>query len=301
MGLERPSCELDVVIISDQRQPPVSLRLKNQFVDLLFLNERDLLRPRSPEFALTLARVRAIRDSSLIISTSSATNAAVFEVNAKKSAQGRLASAVKALGRADEALGKRATQDADYWLLRASYDYGYAWLYSRQAVPAPSHLLQQLKLESRGSSKNFEAFSRGAGLERGSRAATGARLEGISVLHDVLRSRRPGSVGAVAMWSEPRFSIIRRKADYLTAAVDHVECHSFLGLQALSALRALTVSLGGHEGSSDPMALTRLAQGKERVVGDRLLGDLGLIRSQKAVETGLRVLKEQVSSLARKL
>ncbi len=301
LGLERPSCEFDVVIVTDERQPPASLKLKDYFVDLLFLNERELLKPRNPEAALALARVRAIRDSALIMSTSSATNTAVFEVNARKSAQGRLASAVKALGRADEALGKGATQDADYWLLRASYDYGYAWLYTRQGVPAPSHLLHQLRKESRGSSRNFEAFSKGTGLERASRAANGARLEGIGVLHDVLRSRRQGSVGARAMWSEPRFSVISRKAEYLTAAMDHVECQSFLGLETLVALRTLSIIVAGRVASSEPTVLTRLSEGNDRVVGERLLSDLGLTRSQKTVETGLRAVKEQVSALARKL
>lgn len=301
LGLERSSCELDVLVVSDEEQHPATLKIGEVYADLLFLKEKDILKPASPEFALSLSRVRAIRDTTLIISTASATNLAILEVNARRGSQGRLASAVKALGRADEALGKGATKDADFWLLSASYDFAYAWLYFKQVVPAPSHLLHQLKAESKGSGRAFEAFSKGAGLERASRSACAARLEGISVLQDVLRARQGGHDLQETRWATQRFEVLRRKADFLSASMDHAECQSFLGLEEVSALMALLAAEGGIEVPYSSMVISRLAEGKERVLGENLMRELGLTRDHRGVESALRVLKEQVSKLARRL
>ena len=302
MGIERPSCELDILVVTEDKLRPVSVALGSQLVDITFEKERQVLDPTSAESAVGFAHARAIRDGSLVISTSSATHLAVLEVNCRKNAQSKLASAVKALGRADEALGRKSAHDADYWLLRASYDYAFALLYSKSIQPCPSHLLQQLKQPQTSTAKSFEAISKGTGLERASRVSCAARLEAISLIQDALRSRKPSESPSEPEWSVPRFEILKRKADFLAAAADHAEAYSFLGIETLVALNSLLpVETGDRAAGGEALPISAMADGKERMIGESLVLGLGIARQAKGIESGLRSLKEQVSGLARKI
>jgi len=186
-GFERYSCEFDVLVVTGDRRTPTSVKIGEAFIDLLFVPEKEALKPRNPEHAMSIALAKPLRDSSLVLSTSSAANLAVFSESAKKASGTRLASALKILGRADAALSKESIVDADFWLLAASYEFGYAWLLSKECLPSPSHLLAQLREYSKDNPRGFEGVSIGSGLEAAGRAGCGARLEGVSVLHDLLR------------------------------------------------------------------------------------------------------------------
>ena len=76
-GLERRSCELDVVVVSNEKRPSGSVRVRGTFVDLVFIDERQALNPSNPEHMVALAHARPVRDSSMLLTTSSAANAAV--------------------------------------------------------------------------------------------------------------------------------------------------------------------------------------------------------------------------------
>ncbi len=297
-GIARPCCELDVLVVSDEPRPPASLRLGGALLDVFFVAHREVLSPQDPEVGLALARARAVRDSGMTVSTGAATGAAVFEANCKKALQARLSSAVKALGRADESLGMKALRDADFWLLKASYDLAFGWLYSRQVVPAPSHLLSQLRAESAHSPLRFGAFSKGAGLERGSKKACSVRSDALGILYDSLGSRTD-SPRRTAQWTEFSYAIVKGKAEYLSSSFEHAECYCFLGLEAVAALEQLTVTQQQGKRGSDPNVITGMAERGERMVGESLARELGLSRGQRTVESGVRAVKEQVSALAR--
>jgi len=228
----------------------------------------------------------------LVLSTSSAANFAVSAESARNASGIRLASALKILGRAESALAKGALVDADFWLLAASYEFGYAFLLLRETLPSPSHLLAQLREASKGSPTGFEGMSMGAGLESAGRAGCGARLEGVTVLHDVLRE---GSKEAVAEseWPKGRTEIMAAKAEELVTRVELAECYSFLGQELVDGMVSL---LKMHP----KRTLMSLTEGKDRLFGERLVRQLGLARSEKAVSSGLGALKQQVSLLARK-
>ncbi|HEV2225959.1 MAG TPA: hypothetical protein VGR56_04040, partial [Nitrososphaerales archaeon] len=235
-GAERSSCEYDVLVVSDEKLPPKSVKIGRVFMDLIFTTEKDVLNPANPEHVLTLAAAKPVRDTSLILSTSAAANSAVLTESARKASGVRLSSAVKILGRVDEALAKKAVRDADFWLLAATYEFGYAWLFSKEVLPSPSHLLSQMREASRGSPAYFEAFSAGVGLEAAGRAGCGARLEGVSVLHDILRGR---SQGAQQIWPPARTEVLAAKADELISTAELAECYSFLGQEVVDDVLAL--------------------------------------------------------------
>jgi len=288
----RYSCELDVLVVTGERRTPTSLRIGDVFVDLDFASEKDVLRPTDPEHAMSMAAAKPVRDSSLVLSTSSAANYAVFTESARKASGVRLASALKILGRAESAVSKGALIDADFWLLAASYEFGYAFLLNREVLPSPSHLLAQLREGSKGNATDFEGLSMGAGLEAAGRAGCGARLEALTVLHDLLRE---GSKEATneSEWSKARTEIVAEKAQELITRVELAECYSFLGQELVDGVMTL---LKRHPKKT----LSSLTAEKDRLLGERLVRQLGLARSEKGVRSALEVLERQVSALARR-
>ncbi len=289
-GIERYSCEFDVLVVTGDKHPPTSLKMGDTFVDLSFVSEKDVLKPRDPERAMSIALAKPVRDSSLVLSTGAAANSAMFADSAKKAGGTRLASALKILGRVEIALAKKELVGADFWLLAASYEFGYAWLLSNECLPSPSHLLAQMRENSRGAPSRFEGVSIGAGLEAAGRAGCGARLEGVSVLHDILRE---GSKAAVSSsWPKVRTEILNAKAGELVTRVELAECYSFLGQELVDGMMTILAL-------NPKRTLGSLTSGKDALMGDRLVRQLGLARTEKAIRDGLQVVKGQVSSLAR--
>ncbi len=301
LGLERSSCEFDVIIVTAEKRPPRSTRVSGVYVDLYFIDEKEVLRPSNPEHAVSMAHAIAVKDSSLVLSTSFASNSAVLTDSSRRSSRARLASSLKALGRVDEALSRGLVQDADFWLLTASYDFAYALLYSRERMPAPSHLLGQLKRQSKGLAKNFEAFSRGAGLEKASRASCTARLEALGVLHDVLGRAQEGGGASHSAWTKERLGIISAKAAELRTNIDHAEAYSFLGQEVLKALMAIAwrEASEGRGKTKSPMLMSALASEKEGLLSARLLRELGIPRQKASIVGSLDLLREHVSRLER--
>ncbi|HXW94971.1 MAG TPA: hypothetical protein VEJ19_04630 [Nitrososphaerales archaeon] len=291
-GIGRYSCELDVLVVTGERRPSTSLRIGDVFIDLRFTSEKDVLRPTNPEHGMSMAMAKPVRDASLVLSTSSAANFAMIAESARKASGIRLASALKIVGRAESALAKGTLVDADFWLLAASYEFAYALLLSKEVIPSPSHLLAQLREGSKGNPRGFEGMSIGAGLESAGRAGCGARLEGVTVLHDVLRE---GSTEATmdSEWPKARTEIVLAKADELMTRAELAECYSFLGQELVDGMTTLLRT-------NPKRTLMSLTEGKDRLLGERLVRQLGLARSEMAVKLGLDVLRQQVSLLSRK-
>lgn len=291
-GIERYSCEFDVLVVSNEERPPTSLRIGEAYADIVFATEKDVLRPTSPERALAIAVAKPIRDSALVVSTGSAASMATFSDSARVACRTRLTSALKTTVRAEESLSKGATLDADFWLLAASYEFAYALLLSREVIPSPSHLLSQLRGASKGAAKGFEGFSIGAGLESATRTGCGTRLDGLAVLQDLIREGS-GSVTAESEWSEVRPEILDAKARELVTRAELAECYSFLGQELVDDLLAV-------QRLHPKRSIGSLASGGNKLLGERLMRQLGLSRNEEAVRAGLDILRRQVNLLTRK-
>ncbi len=288
-GAERTSCEYDVLVVSDEKLPPKSVKIGRVFMDLIFTTEKEILNPANPEHVLSLASAKPIRDTSLVLSTSTAANSAILTESARKASGVRLASAVKILGRVDEALAKKSTRDAEFWLLAATYEFGYAWLLSKEVLPSPSHLLSQMREASRGTPAYFEGFSAGVGLEAAGRAGCGARVEGVSVLHDILRGR---SQGAQQIWPPARTEVLASKANALISVAELAECYSFLGQEVVDDELALMKG-------PPKRTFSDITSGNDRLLGERLVRQLGLARNEASVRAGFEKVRKQVSALAK--
>jgi len=289
IGAGRSSCEYDVLVVSNEKLPPTSAKIGKIFIDLIFATEKEVLNPVNPEHVLSLAGAKPVRDTSLVLSTSSAANSAVLTESARKASGVRLASAVKILGRVDEALSKELITDAEFWLLAATCEFGYAWLLSKEVLPSPSHLLSQMREASRGTPAYFEAFSAGVGLESASRAGCGARLEGVAVLHDVLRGR---SQGAQQAWPPARTEILTAKASALISNAELAECYSFLGQELVDDIISLMRG-------PPKKTLSEITSGSRRLLGERLVRQLGLARRDAPIREGFEAVRKQASTLAK--
>ncbi|MDG6902499.1 MAG: hypothetical protein JRM80_11160, partial [Nitrososphaerota archaeon] len=265
-----------------------SIKLGKAYADVAFAQEGEVLKPTSPERALAIAAAKPIRDSALVLSTGIASSAATFSDSAKVACTTRLTSALKTTVRAEESLSKGSAVDADFWLLAASYEFAYALLFSREVVPSPSHMLSQLRGASKGA-KGFEGVSIGAGLEGATRAGCGARLDALAVIHDLVREGSD-SATAESEWSEVRDEIVGAKARELVARAELAECYSFLGQEIVDALQAV-------QKLHPKRTVGALASGGDKLLGERLVRQLGLARDEKAVRAGLDVLRRQVTLL----
>lgn len=302
-GIQREKCELDVVLVSEEVSPPVSLRTGVTYCDLFFVNEKEALQPTDPEIALSLAQAKPVRDTSLVLSTSTAAAMAVLGENSKRASQSRLASCLKVLGRAEDAISQDRVQDANYWLLAASFDFAYSWLYAREMLPSPSHLLGQLKEQSKGNARNFEAFAAAAGLEQASRKACTQRLDALYLLYDIMKSRQSGAYESGGAISDVGFQIVKGKAEELNGLNDHAECYSFLGKRVadlLDAVARVSLPAGGSPARGYPL-LSSLADEKQGLLSRTLIGELGLERGKRDIEKSLEMMKEQVAKLARRI
>jgi hypothetical protein len=289
-GLQRYSCELDVLVVGE-RHPQTSLKMGDVHADVFFVSEKDILKPGDPEKALSIAMAKPVRDATLVLSTGTAASAATQSASAEAARRTRLTSALKAISRAEASLAKGDTVEADFWLLASAYEYAYAVLLSREVLPCPSHILAQLRDASKSVPRSFEGFSMGGGLESASRAGCGARLEGVMVLHDLLREGRTASPDPT--WSAIRTEILRAKAEELVTRVELAECYSFLGQEMVDSVLAL-------QRRHPKSTLSSLMVGEEKLLGERLVRQLGLARSGKSIGEGTLSLKKQVALLTRK-
>ncbi len=302
-GMARESCELDVYLISNDVRPATSVKLGDTFCDLYFLSEREALKPSDPEVAISLAQAKPVKDTSLVLSTSMAAATAVVNENARRASQARLASCLKALGRAEESLSMGRSDDANYWVLSASYSFASAWLLAREMIPSPSHLLDQLRELSKDNPRNFEAFTHAAGLEHASRKSCAERLDGLFLLYDLMASRQMGPQDGSGTFSEVSFQIVKRKAEQLGDLSDHAECYSFLGRQVMELLFAVSVARlpKGNASARGQALLSSLTDEDRGLLSRSLVRELGLGRKKEELRESLDVMKEQVSKLARKI
>jgi len=298
-GLERRSCELDVLIVANEKRPNSTVRMGEVFLDLMFVTEKEVLRPTNPEHAVSMAQANTVRDTSLVLSTGFASSLALLAISARRSSTRRLASALKSLGRVEDALSKGILVDADYWLLSAAYDCSYSWLYSREVIPSPSHLLGQLRVQSKGHIMSFESFSRGAGLENSSRENCASRLASIAVLHDILGGGHEGRKALRSTWSPSHLESVSSKARELNESIEHAECYAYLGVEMLNAIKQLSTRERGT--STTAVGPSLLTSGTNKVMGDRMLKDMGLTRERKPLKESLELLRSQVSKLAREV
>jgi hypothetical protein len=245
-----------------------------------------------------------VRDNSLTFSTGSSTARAVLQENLKKSAETRLARSLKALVRAEKALGGNDLPDANFWLTAGGYEFGYALLYSSGAAPAPSHILAQLRSHVSKGSEGFVAFSKAVGLEKASRKECAERLEAIAVVQDAISaSETDEPEGMDSVSARTSFEITRAKAECLTTEIMHVDCYAFLGLAMCTTIPRLSaIRSRNSEGDLEQAGLVAsLSVGEKKVIGQRIVSGFGLTRPPISIESGIKALRDEISNLAKQI
>ena len=301
-NISRPSCEYDLLIIGKELLAYRTMRIGETYLDVLFRDADELTRA-DPEFQASISTLIPLRDTSLLLGSAKTSAKRSFQANCKGAAGKRLTSALKSLGRAKEALDREALPDADFWLLCAGYDFSFASLYSKGVVPAPSHILDQMKHLPRSPTR-FRDWSDAVGLALASRASCENRLEGLSVVYDFMRSVDPDSemLRVLARYrSADSIDLVREKSTFLLRSMQSVDSFAYLGVEAVRTLLDLT-EYRSHELNAEPepsKTIEFLTSGKQRLIAQDVIRLLGLVRSKELIGLAADKLRDSVSLMAK--
>jgi len=304
-GLARRACEYDLLVISRDPIPEKFVSVGESYAELMFRNEREVRQP-APDLAVALASAVPLRDNSLLLASTISESRRNYTLNCTSLMEVRLASALKAVGRVDELLATGEAREADFWLLSAASDYACAELLNSQIVPAPSHLLAQIKSIPKDRGVSFKSWADASGLELASRVSCENRLESLSVVYDVLRTS-PASVEVFPQLGRYRdaeaFNLLHFKAEELILSMQSVECFSYLGTETVrSILDLYSLHASRLAKEKDYTSTIRdLTVGKDRLISEEVLKSLGLLRSQEMLRSATDELKTAVSALAKKI
>lgn len=305
-NIARDSCELDIIVVTEERKPSLSTKVGSNYIDIYFMEEREIMSPSDPEIGVSLAHIVPVRDSSWVLSMCSSTNKALLESNMKKSSEQRLSLALKGLSRAYEALSNESAIDSSFWLLYSGYQVGFSFLYSRSILPCPSHLLQQMKDGAKGNPEIFDAFSSAIGVEQSSRLSCLKRIDAISILYDILHTMNADvhrSKESPDYTSYTSFEIVKNKASSYLDELKIVDSFSFLGLVTVTSLLDLLYFYSTSKSieSDFTFITTTLSKGEKRLISQDVLNSLSLVREEHTLKASLGKLHESVSSLAKRI
>jgi len=304
-GLARKSCEYNLLVISRDPIPQKSVRVGEYYAELMFRNDREVRQP-SPELGVALASAVVLRDNLLLLASSISECRRNYAASCASLMEGRLASSLKAVGRVDELLAAGETREADFWLLSAACDYAQAELLNSEIVPAPSHILSQIKSIPKERNVNFKSWADASGLELASRASCENRIEALSIIYDVLRTS-PASVDVLPQLGRYKdadaFRLLQLKAEELIGSMQSVECFSYLGTETVRSVLDLYALHAANLSKEKDYASTirDLTTGRDRLISEEVLKSLGLVRSIEMLKTGTEQLKVSVAALAKKI
>ncbi len=304
-GYARPSCEYDLLVIGRDPIPEKIVSVGESYAKLIFRNERELRQPTA-ELSVALASAVPLRDASLLLTSAIADAKTSYEYNCTTLMESHLASSLKAIGRVDELLAADEFREADFWLLSAAYEYAYSELLNSAVVPAPSHLLAQMKALPGKRGDSFPAWADASGLELASRASCENRLESLSVVYDILRTS-PGTADLLPQigryQDSEAFAMLRRKAEQLIASMQSVDCFSYLGRESVRSLSDLHALHANHLSKEKEYISTirDLTVGKDRLISEEVLKSMGLVRTPEILANSADGLKKSVSALAKKM
>lgn len=304
-GYARVSCEYDLLVIGRDPIPEKIVSVGGSYAKLIFRNERELRQP-TPELSVALSSGVPLRDSSLLLASAIADAKSNFKHNCVTLMESHLATSLKAISRVDELLAAGEFREADFWLLSAAYEYAYSELLNSEIVPAPSHLLGQMKALPGKRADSFSAWADACGLELASRASCENRLESLSVVFDVLRtsSGAPELLPQTGRYLDAEaFTVLRRKAEELIGSMQSVDCFSYLGKESVRSLSDLYLLHAAHLSKETEYISTirDLAVGKDRLISEEVLKSMGLVRTPEILTNSTEGLKRSVSLLAKKI
>lgn len=305
-GIARASCEYDILVVSEEEKPDSSMRVSERYCDISFMSREEAMNPATPELAVALASLVPLRDSSWTLSTAASANKAMFASNAERSAESRLSLALKGLGKADEALGKNSTVDADFWLTAAGYDFALASIYASEVPPAPSHVLKQMKTISSTGEASFTEWSASVGLEQSSIEACAKRLDGLLTVYDIVSSSGADARSnrlIEARRTEHAAKILHAKAGNLIDSLQSVDCFAYLGYEAVLTLFSL-LELQSIKESVEPeygAILSVLTKGRLGIISEEVIKELGWRREDKTLTRAADLLRQAISDQAKRI
>lgn len=304
-GQARRSCEYDLLVISRDPIPEKVVGIDDSYAHVIFRKEAEVKQP-GPELSVALATAVPLRDNSLLLASAISDCRRNYRESCGALMELHLASSLKAVGRVDDLLTGEQVREADFWLVSGAYDFSYAELLNSGVVPAPSHLLRQMKTLPKRRGKSFQAWASAAGLELSSRASCENRLEALSIVYDVLRTSE-ASLDLLPQLGRYKdadaFDVLKLKAEELIQSIQSVDCFSYLGKEMVRGMVDLySLHAGRISKARDYNTTIRdLTIGEDRLISEEVLRSLGLVRSSEMLKDANAQLKTAVSALAKKI
>jgi hypothetical protein len=302
-NIARESCEYDLLIVNRDPVPQKVVGFSGSYARLVFRNEFEIRDPR-PALAVALASAVPLRDNSLLLASAISECRRNYSVNCRALTEAHLASSLKALGRVDELLAIGEVREADLWLLSAAYELAFANLLNFEIVPAPSHLLAQMKSMPAGANIGFKTWADAAALELASKSSCENRLESLSVIYDVLRTSEAArevlqEIGRYQ--GAESFAVLKHKADHLIKSMQSVDCYCYLGWESVrSILDLYSLHTSRLSKAKDYTNTIRdLTIGHDRLISEEVVKMLGLVRTSEMVTSAKDALKISVGALAK--
>ena len=286
--------------------PVKFVKVGEMYAEIVFRNEADIRKP-DPELALSLSSAIPLRDNSLLLASAAAECKRGFRLNCRKTTEMHLASSLKALGRVDESISLGLTAEADFWLLSAARDFAHAELLNGGVIPAPSHLLSQIKSAPKRKHPSFKQWADASGLELASRTSCENRLEGLSLIYDHAQEQRyprrgddlpvrPVTAGRGGRGHGGQ----GQAADRLDAIRGVLRIPGPRGRPGVADLYSLHMAKISKENDFSRV-IRELTVGEDRLLSEEVLKELGLVRTAEMVKSAAAPLKASVSALAKRI
>ena len=235
-GDAHPPCEYDYLIVQDGIKRIERRLIKNNSIELLFLNKESVQDFSDNMTILSLLNMNVISDPSWDLIP------IVYKIkedtlkHLQQYAKNILFKSLSFLGRFKDSIDVGNTLDAGFWLLSSANSFAKAIIALNGKVPHGSHLLNEFRTGITVSSDMFEVLSESSGVNLATKVAVTRRLD---ALREILQIGSIFSNSTIFNGPKYAYKFTEAKSNYLVKSHEIVDAYFYLGLEITRAIEEL--------------------------------------------------------------
>lgn len=235
-GESNPSCEYDYLIVRDEVQRIERRLIKNNLVDIIFIDKQSIQQNNDYKLILALLDINVISDPNWDIISIVSNIKSNKSKNLNRYAKYSLFKSLSVMGRFNDAINASNILDAGFWLLSSANTFAMAIIALNGKVPRRSHLLQEFRADNITSMNIFELWSEVSGLNLATKVSVTRRLDAI---RDVLQTGSTFSASPIFSQHEYAYKIIETKSNYLLKSHSVLDAYCYLGIELTKSVEKL--------------------------------------------------------------
>lgn len=189
LGINRPGCEYDLLIVTRYKEDFYSIKSAGRNVDVVLVPKEALLQRPGSKLAFALHSARVLWDEEWAFPAAMKWAREHFHQLAEEEALLFLIHGRVKIGRAIEAQESGDCASAALWIASSAYDACHAYLLLNGIIPSPSHMAEQLRgIPARKISGFLSALEALLDLDLASATTCRARLDALGILRRLLES-----------------------------------------------------------------------------------------------------------------